>query len=104
MVERRIMLSFLTASALALGIDPAVAKRIAEDRIEYPRPRHTGSAAGRFRRYRSELKMKIPRIARISQQLLKLAPYYAVALLVPGGSLLAIVVWFYQNRRARALT
>lgn len=102
MVERTILLSFLTASALALGIDPAIARRIAEDRIECPAPDIRAVPQAALGVTEKELTMKTSRIARISQQLLKLGPYYAVALLVPGGSLLAIVLWFYQNRRGSA--
>jgi hypothetical protein len=38
MFNRTILAAFLTTSALALGIDPASARRVAEDRIECPRP------------------------------------------------------------------
>ncbi len=37
-LNRAIFAAFLATSALALGIDPASARRVAEDRIEYPRP------------------------------------------------------------------
>jgi hypothetical protein len=38
MLNRTIVAAFLATSALALGIDPASAKRVAEDRIECPCP------------------------------------------------------------------
>jgi hypothetical protein len=38
MLNRTILTAFLATSALALGIDPAVARRVAEDRIKCPRP------------------------------------------------------------------
>jgi hypothetical protein len=38
MFNRTILAAFLATSALALGIDPASARRVAEDRIECPRP------------------------------------------------------------------
>jgi len=38
MLNRTMLAAFLATSALALGIDPGSAKRVAEDKIECPRP------------------------------------------------------------------
>jgi len=38
MLNRTILAAFLATSALALDIDPASAKRVAEDRLECARP------------------------------------------------------------------
>jgi hypothetical protein len=38
MLNRTILAAFLATSAAAFGIDPAGARRVAEDRIECPRP------------------------------------------------------------------
>jgi hypothetical protein len=37
-----------------------------------------------------------------AQALRRLGPYAAIELLLPGGSLLAILLWLYRRHRARA--
>ena len=42
-------------------------------------------------------------VARTAAGLRKLAPYAAIGLLVPGGSLVAVLLWFHRRRRVTVL-
>jgi hypothetical protein len=42
-------------------------------------------------------------IARTAAGLRKLAPYAAIGLLVPGGSLIAVLLWFHRRRQVTVL-
>src|SRR5271154_841107 len=37
----------------------------------------------------------------VAQKLKDLAPYAALELVMPGGSLMALLLWFYRRRHAR---
>jgi hypothetical protein len=39
-------------------------------------------------------------VERIVRQLRSLGPYFAVALFLPGGSIVALLLWIYRNRTA----
>ena len=39
-------------------------------------------------------------LAAVAGKLRNLAPYAAIALVLPGGSLIALLMWFYRRRQA----
>ena len=46
--------------------------------------------------------MTTPRSRKILQQLRRLGPYLAVALVLPGGFLLVLALWFIRNKQRKA--
>ena len=44
---------------------------------------------------------RVPMLSRALAALRALAPYAAVELLLPGGSLVALVLWLYRRRSSR---
>ncbi len=38
------------------------------------------------------------RMAHVSRSLRKFGPYFALAALVPGGSVLAVLLWFFRRK------
>jgi len=44
--------------------------------------------------------MKNGWVQRLIEQLRGLGPYFAVGLVLPGGSLIALALWLYRNRGA----